>query len=773
MPDKVKKIVDDYVGSNGKHQFPLAIQETDYQLPEYSLDDSTDIDQKNKQWLDQLFDILNKGACRHRVMALANKFQQANLVNGQDFIIVGVNNNHILLEVKNNDDSWITLDLGGSNAQLNYSSDIYKSSKITSCDSSNESDVDRTPTPNQKSTPFPKPSSSPTNPQAKMIVEELKIVRDQLNMLYQLQEFQDFNHFKHFLTSFVKDREKNSLLLKTNYCEELKNYLLGFNDPNELVDSSESDKSTNQAIKAHFIGSSQDMEITKPTIKLQDQVSISPNTALWQFIETAKKNSQKKHFLIIDWQKFDDKSRVAFNTMFDKGNRSINGVNIPSNVAIICLDDKTPITDPAVLSRFEDAYNLSSTANDHLSSSTSQDTIPPIEFDGEGEENWQAKLLGRLVINDRLIEFRKSQFTTTLESLIDKSKGVKFKFKNFSAEQQTQISILFAQAKAQGFIDYHGDKINFPKNYSLQFDRTEFNFAEILQSFNSPDKTYDSGHKSKKLNLVIHKNSQPTDADDFEIVNSYLFDQLLAIPEITDDKYQLQQGRIARAKDKTLKLFITEQITPAQLYCILFNAKQYQVSLELYLAKDVKFGDQAFMKFDKALQVSRSDSLIRDHKKEVIADLASRITVTNNVELEFNNLEQLLRTSTYCKDKSINIVNIEDVLFSDLFSKTEHAIYQDDQSKHFTFEQKISEVIKKIKDQEIVILKGKFPKDLLSLLHPQILDLKTRYPNLYFIIEEEISSASKVSTQLAWLDNQKYSISFHQKQALQKNRNSN
>jgi hypothetical protein len=114
------------------------------------------------------------------------------------------------------------------------------------------------------------------------------------------------------------------------------------------------------------------------------------------------------------------------------------------------------------------------------------------------------------MVNGQLIEFKQSEFTTNLENLKNKDEAedeaedeteseaedeVKFSFKNFSTKQQGEISTLFAQAKAQGFIDYHGYKINFPKNYSLQFDRTEFNFAEILQSFKSPDKTYDSGHE--------------------------------------------------------------------------------------------------------------------------------------------------------------------------------------------------------------------------------------------------------------------------------------
>lgn len=742
LPDQIKQVINDYRPSPDR--FPLSVLESEYNLPLYPIDQSLDLVQKNCNWLDQLFSIPNKGSCRHRVMAMAHKFQQANLVNGQDFRIVGINNNHVLLEVKNNKDNWITLDFGGQYSELNYQSGTYQSSTLN-LDQEEQLRLTHEISPQTPSLSS-NPNSSPNSPQAQSIDPELIIVQTKIDELYQLQKLKSLDDFENILLAFSNSQQK-SLLLTSLSKEELKNYLLGF-------------KETTESISTHFIASSQDMQIQKATIQIQssEEVSISPISFLSQFIETAKTKPFEKHFLIIDWKEFDDKSRVAFNTMFDQSQRTINGVEIPDNLKIICLDDaRSKITDPSILSRFDSTYDLSEIKEEDLASTQAISPAVSIilEFDCEGEENWQAKLFGKLVVNGQLIEFKKSEFTRNLDLTTEES--IEFSFKNFSTKQQDEIAKLFAQASAQGFINYHGYQIKFPRNYSLQFDRTEFNFTEVLGSFKSLDT-----HLDGELTLAIHHNTYPTQQD-IQVVNSYLFDQLLAIPEITDNQYHEQPGLIERSKGQTLKLFITEQLTPAQLYCILFNAKKHGVSLELYLAKDIKFEDQAFMQFKKSLEtvvVAQPDDAIQDTSP-------SRITITNNVELEFDELAKSLGNSIDHKDKSINVVNVEDVLFSDLFSKPELQIQQGNPNIHFTFQQKVSEVMTKL-DSEIVVLKGKFPNDLLSLLHPQILDLKTQYPNLYFIIEEqEIRSTSKASTQLAWLDRSKYAIRCHPNQAVE------
>ena len=94
--------------------------------------------------------------------------------------------------------------------------------------------------------------------------------------------------------------------------------------------------------------------------------------------------------------------------MFDnQSKRTIDGVEIPDNVKIICIDEaKSQSVDPAVLSRFNQALDLSAISKtallsinpdeDQLLDSQTQRFGRIIEFDGEGMDNWQQKLFGRI-----------------------------------------------------------------------------------------------------------------------------------------------------------------------------------------------------------------------------------------------------------------------------------------------------------------------------------------------------------------------------------------
>ena len=320
------------------------------------------------------------------------------------------------------------------------------------------------------------------------------------------------------------------------------------------------------------------------------------------------------------WQKFDDKHRVATNTMFDnQSKRTIDGVEIPNNVKIICIDEvKSQSVDPAVLSRFNIAIDLRSISKADLLSiekceekggDTELRVEEIIEFDGEGMDNWQQKLFGRIIVDGEDLKWQKSNF---VEDLDGKEGKCSFQFKNFSKKQQDQILELFNQARIQGFINYFGHQIKIPRNFSIKFDQVEFDFKGILKSFSTGKdialesliSPASSSRNPQQITLKIHKNIQSLEAIDHKenlvIINSQLFDQLLVKKSIEGSAYQENQGLIKEHKNRTLKLFITEQLTPAQFYCLIFNAQKHQVSLELYFAKNIKIDDQDFFRFYQA-----------------------------------------------------------------------------------------------------------------------------------------------------------------------------
>ena len=789
LPDSVKQIINIYRGGD-EQNFPLSIAESQHSLPIYNFDSNstTTREKYNQEWLDQLFDISNKGSCRHRVMALANKFCGANLQYNQDFRIIGVNNNHILFEVKTKNDVWITLDLGGSRSQLNYQNSVNYQAPNAIGDEKNPH--------NKVGSPDPSPSILPQSarplytdlPLLNQAQEdpEFQIIEEKILELYQLQSSKDLQEFKQSLTIFIQSIEKKSLLLTTNYFQELKNYLLFFKKTpsvGEIVD-------IDSNLSFHIIESPQDLAITKDSIKITASSSeITSQTPLAEFFTQAKSQDQKTHLLIIDWQKFDDKHRVATNTMFDnQSKRTIDGVEIPNNVKIICIDEvKSQSVDPAVLSRFNIAIDLRSISKADLLSiekceekggDTELRVEEIIEFDGEGMDNWQQKLFGRIIVDGEDLKWQKSNF---VEDLDGKEGKCSFQFKNFSKKQQDQILELFNQARIQGFINYFGHQIKIPRNFSIKFDQVEFDFKGILKSFSTGKdialesliSPASSSRNPQQITLKIHKNIQSLEAIDHKenlvIINSQLFDQLLVKKSIEGSAYQENQGLIKEHKNRTLKLFITEQLTPAQFYCLIFNAQKHQVSLELYFAKNIKIDDQDFFRFYQSpiTEISEDQASQASQASQVsISSTESRIIVSNDVEKAFNELQQKLTTSADSSTKPINIVNIEDVLFSDLFDDVKHQISESSGKKYFSFQKQESQVAQKLERGEVVVLKGKFPPDLLSSLHEKILDLKTKYPNLYFIIEEDILQLSKESSQLVWLDPSRYKILHHKAESI-------
>jgi hypothetical protein len=213
LPEEIKNIIKQYVGDNSKN-FPHSVENDQYKLPQFSA---------KKQFLDDLFSIDNKGSCRHRVASLANKFEEKGFKCGEDYRIIGVNGNHVLLEVKNQDNTWTTLDLGGVNGNLVESkpsllSGFFKSttaSLTSSCLSCFGYGIKKSEKPIQTEAPSQNPSS-PTL----LSIKEASILEQSLAELHQLPKIKDLETFKPELKQFITKKDSSSLYLKTTNSEE-------------------------------------------------------------------------------------------------------------------------------------------------------------------------------------------------------------------------------------------------------------------------------------------------------------------------------------------------------------------------------------------------------------------------------------------------------------------------------------------------------------------------------------------------------------------------
>ena len=839
LPKNVKKIIDDYVGGNPAN-FPHSVQSDQYQLPTFT---------DKKQFLDELFNIENKGSCRHRVAALAHKFEERDLKCGKDFRIIGVNGNHVLIEVKKQDNEWVTLDLGGSNdmnlievatapiamapiamapmatapiaMEMQNQGSKKKSSGLFSqsmksiksrlsrafcsalstignffCIPTKSSDQEKEPNVlatlvieselKTSQTANPPPSAHPS-PRRENLDQSLTStsLREAMIKISQPKKIQDLASFEDNFKEFIATDRSSSLLLTTTHGNELKNHLLQMSNSHQ--------PSTTPDFTAFFASSSQNLAIKKSTINISEEeksadkidATIKTETQFSSFLENAKKNPDKKHVLIIDWEKFGDKERVAFNTMFDEADRTIDGEKIPKNVKIICIDKaKQKMIDPSISSRFNDFYDLSAIGKSQLQIASNKDSSSAnnIDFDGEGFANWKEKLFGRIVVNGDKMEWQKSDFVKTLETMNQGESdavNLQLNFKNFSSTQQQEMKIFFEQAQALGLVNYNNYEIKIPRNLSIKFSEKEFEFTEVAKSFESSkaQEPLDSLEYSStsKPTLKIYQDIQASKQtpQDIHLINSHLFDQLLIQPKVEGSQYQEELGLIAKAKESssTLKLFLSEDLSKQQLYCLLNQAKQHQVSLELSLAKGVEVPDPSLDQFIEKSTIStvtnQEDSgagvfsAKRISKQNQLqpqeSEPSSRIIITNNIEESLNSLKSSKQFTG-----NINLVNIEDVSYGDLFEKPKYQLQQSfDGSQYFAFSKIESAVKAKLEDGETVILKGQFSNNLLSLLHPQILDLEQKFSNLHFIIEDKtISSTKQESDKLSWLDPSLYKIKY-------------
>ncbi len=791
LPENVKKIIDDYVGGNPAN-FPNSVRNDQYQLPTFT---------NQKQFLDDLFKIENKGSCRHRIASLAHKFEEKGLKCGKDFRIIGVNGNHVLMEVKKQNNEWATLELGGSEANMVETSEGQKHQKHEEPSNSPSNILDGLKSILEENYAkflngdfLPSPTNSPHN---LSIESNIKLALDQL---HQLKKVEYLKSFKENLEQFLTKEESSSLLLKTTRDQELKNYLLSMSSSSQNPPNPDSTDpiptSLALSFQAFYASSPQDLTAKKPTLHIGDDnkaVNITANTPLLSFLENAKQHADKKHVLIIDWSNFDASSQVAFNTMFDKGARKIDDQKIPDNVKIVCIDSsKQKTTDSSILSRFDGgALDLSSIQKDQFTKSKIEDSLSSkatseIVFDGEGLANWKEKLFGRIVVDGDAIKWEKSEFVKSLEvygkdriagSNPDQpgQKNLHINFKNFSSKQQQEIKIFFEQAKASGSIDYHDYKITIPQDLSINFAQKEFEFAEVLKSFKPTDSSPSTSPDSNQLQLTIYQNSLASNQlpDDIYLINSYLFDQLLTQPQIDGNQYREELGLIAKAKESLspLKLFLSEDLTKQQLYCLLNQAKEPQVALELYVAKGVKIPKVDLQKFTQEFGLDKGDKSAGGIGFSVArtspSTESSRIIITNNIEESLNKTITAIKSSNNQSShaKNINLVNVEDILYGDLFGKNQHKIVtKKDGSQNFAFE-KIETTLKaKLDGGETVILKGEFSAELLSLLHPQILNLQKKFSNLHFIIEDKNVSKSRLqSSKLSWLDPSLYAVEYSPK----------
>lgn len=618
---------------------------------------------------------------------------------------------------------------------------------------------------------------------------------------------------------FLQREDKKSLLLQSSSIQELKNYIIAWR---AKADQESEAKSSS----IFLVDSPQELKLSSKTIEIEGvsqgefhKARAILNSKLKQFIEDVKAQDQASpKILLIDWAKFSDKEKVAFNTIFD-ASREIDGVKIPDSIKIVCIDSsKGQSSDASIASRFSECYNLVASAGELkdqtnlLIKDVPQDESQEksqIAIDLAGYPNWQDKLFGAVTLQKDQLFWQKTVFVRAIENGC-----TEFKLSNIKKSDQGSLLKMLDTAKARGYIDYHGYQIKISPNLNISFDREEFKIADVLEKFQSSSVQ----DQDSKPSLKIYRDLKLTasnklktsfkigdekyelivdslEGSDIKLVNTLNFNKLLTIPKLDEDnKYYEEDGLIAKASktDKVLKLLITSELSAQQYYYLLAQCAQEGVNLQLYLAGDVKlsFSDKRFnadIASEFSSQIGSGNSVIVESPSQALEQVSpARILVTNDANLA---LSKMLSGGNFSDTKPL-IINSEDENFASLFGAIDSKVSASTHEKSseeikFEFHKKTSELLEILRSGRQVVIKGKFSEQLMLNLHSFMAGIKDKeldyldptltmqnplsnqygFQNLHFIIEDKnlkkTAQLSQYST-LSFLDQELLTVEYQE-----------
>jgi len=880
---KALKILNDF---SSNENFNSSVEDKDIKLPTLQ-------DHKTDKYLDELFE--NPASCRHRVMAVAHKFQKEGLKNGEDFRIIGTKGDHTEIELKISDDNWVIIDLGGSNSQtIEAEEEALRPAKFSQIQSKilqtpamqNPTTLSNIAIPvisntaskstttilsisgegclenvlkcfglksEQPTDPLPTQPTDPLPDQLKMItpqnetrqvsapsqspkprVELSESLIENFDVLTKLTKIESLatqtspqgneaNSIQSIADDIISSSSaNNSIYLKSSSSsgqEALKCHLLATHR-NNCTKSDISTLEFNQEVaKTHYlVSSSKDLAIAKEVLfdksqTANDNLEITANTRFASFLQSARNEPQKSHLLIIDWNEFSDKMKVASNSMFDKSDRRIGDEKIPDNVKIICLDNsKQSNQDPSITSRFNQAFSIEvedskiKTATQEISPISTQKlsatSIPTKninhDFDFAGLPDWKSALMGLVELQGDKILWNKSQFIEKLQNISSSNphEAHHFTFSNINKENQQQLTSFLEQSRVLGYIEFQGKQIIFPQNFTFEFKEKEFDFAKVILGFQgdttssiqisqqpiispqnpqtitslSADLVYAQIDQQKSSSrdlpkLRIATNCQFHDLANFTedqskkiySVNNFSFDKLLTSPTIDDQgNFYQEEGILEKNRGQKLQLFISGNLSNQQYYLLLSKAQDLDIKLDLLLAPEVKLPAEIIVDEAKSLEL-KSEFSTKPSPFE------PRIIVSNDIAKSSTILMNELQKS--CGDKKIFAINIEDLMVSDLFPSFDTKIKEspEDATKYkFQLSKLTSEIDDKLANGDKIIIKGRFNDKLLTMLHQHLLATEKSYENLYFVMEEKEQSVfeekASIYKKLSFLPSSQYRL---------------
>lgn len=722
--DRIRKIIDEYknVANGYKESAPREKENVGY-------NDSDHAGSMEKMFAER------SGVCRHRVAAVEYAITKKG-IDAASFRSVNINNNHVVLEIKYNGE-WISVDLGGGGAEiLEADADlVYTAAKV----------VEQEPTPKEKTLKDLLESESDSErdlesedqsdtssgihseelgpePAAKAETEQKEnlALQKMIGKLLAVSELDKVENKEDLKTQTVNS-DKKKILIVTEAIERHGNFLCQEADSQERL--------------TFYIDSPDKVDLHRTNLLVANDNSptLREEGLLADFLKNAKDHPEKTPLLVINWQAFSSKQRLALNTILDK-ERKINGVTIDPSIQIIGLAAAAS-QDPSFLSR----HDVSVKSEVALQKIEPENTTDVEAIDLQGFPNWKRHLFGKVILQGAQMVWQKSEFVTALEG--GKSN---FEITNLSPEATAKLQYEFAQAQAVGKFTYHGYEIGLPENFKIKCASNSFDFAKFKKT-------------------AILKNVTRADApSDCHQINSQLFDYLLCDKSISEKGfYQEEKGLIEKCSEeegdnKTLKLFISSNLSDSQWYCLFDQAQKRNVELEIHLAPKVEFPSQ--MKFEeRPVPVKTEEEL-------AALSAAPKKTARIFVSTDPNQTLEKLKES---EEGLFAVIDVEDFGYQDLVERTK---FERDPNGFKNFEKIQSEFLTKLKAGEKIVLKGEFSADLLQMLEPILTGKEPEFAeikeNLILIVENKSCEKGKVFEPLKWLPKDGYEVENYPKSDL-------
>ncbi len=677
------------------------------------------------------------GVCRHRVAAVEYKLRTSGIA-PENFRIVDINRNHVVLEIKY-DGKWVSVDLGGGAAATRdaASEDVYQASEAVlvmelpdlatfikpELPADDISEISSLPLSGRNSPTGVEFVETASQTEDRLREEAIHAKTTQIRQAKQAalsamaKSFLDIVKLQQIndeaeLLNLTTNNNQNKILVVTNDLEKHSNFFLH-------------QATFSQGRRTFYIDSPDkiDLHRTNLLIANDNKPRLSEEGLLSEFLDYAATRPEERPLLVINWSAFNPRQRLALNTVIDR-ERKINGVAIADSIQIIGLSDSAS-QDPSFLSR----HNVQLESKVALPEVDLENTAAKTIIDLQGFSNWRRQLFGKVILNGGKMIWEKSPFVAALEA-----KQNNFEVCNLSPQAAEELTREFLQAKAVGKFSYHGHDIFLPADTELSCDSNSFAFDKF------------DGTPQISVARGASFDNAPADAT---LVNTQLFDLPLFDKRIDNahGTYHEEKGLIDSCTSQPLKLFISSDLSDSQCYCLLNQMQQKDLALELHLAPEVNLPSS--VKIEEIALVDR------------IEKNSSPIFVSNDPN---KLLEEILAEEP---EPAFATIDVEDLTYQDLVSKITFK-YDENGFKNFT--KTDSDFLTELRNGKKIVLKGQFDADLLQMLEPALLSATPEFAgvaeNLTLIVEDKHCQSGAVYKPLKWLPQDIYLVKSYEKEAV-------